>query len=67
MQVSVANLRNPKEKTVMDTQELNKPETEIEDLTVSEDTAAEVKGSFAGPGAGEPTISSFNFMKKCDK
>lgn len=53
----------------METQEVNKPETEIEDLTVSEDTAAEVKGSDggAGAGAGKVSISSFNFMKKCDK
>jgi hypothetical protein len=49
----------------MDTQEVNKPDTKIEDLTVSEDTADEVKGS--GAGAGEVSISSFNFMKKCDK
>ena len=49
----------------MDSQELDKPETEIEDLTVSEDTAEEVKGSYAG--AGEVSIISFNFMKKCDK
>ena len=49
----------------METQEPDKPETEIEDLTVSEDTSAEVKGAFAG--AGEVSISSFNFMKKCDK
>ena len=49
----------------MDSQELDKPEPEIEDLTVAEDTAAEVKGS--DPGAGRVSISSFNFMKKCDK
>ncbi len=49
----------------METQEVNKPETEIEDLTVSEDTAEEVKGAFEG--AGKVSISSFNFMKKCDK
>jgi hypothetical protein len=49
----------------METQEVNKPETEIEDLTVSEDTAEEVKGAFAG--AGEVSVTSFNFMKKCDK
>lgn len=49
----------------METQEPNKPETEIEDLTVSEDTAEEVKGAFAG--AGEVSVTSFNFMKKCDK
>ena len=49
----------------MDTEEVNKPETEIEDLTVSEDTSEEVKGAFAG--AGEVSISSFNFVKKCDK
>lgn len=49
----------------MERQEPNKPETEIEDLTVTEDTAEEVKGAFAG--AGEVSISSFNFMKKCDK
>lgn len=49
----------------MDTQEVNKPETEIEDLTVSEDTAEEVKGAFEG--AGTVSISNFNFMKKCDK
>ena len=49
----------------METQEQNTPEPEIEDLTVNEDTAEEVKGAFAG--AGEVSISSFNFMKKCDK
>ena len=49
----------------MDSQEPNTPEPEIEDLTVSEDTAAEVKGSDGG--AGRVSISSFNFMKKCDK
>ena len=49
----------------MDTKEENKQETNIEDLTVSEDTAEEVNGSSAG--AGEVHISSFNFMKKCDK
>jgi hypothetical protein len=49
----------------METQETDKPETEIEDLTVNEDTAEEVKGAFTG--AGEVSISSFNFMKKCDK
>jgi hypothetical protein len=49
----------------METQETDKPETEIEDLTVSEDTAEEVKGAFAG--AGEVSVTSFNFMKKCDK
>jgi dTDP-4-amino-4,6-dideoxygalactose transaminase len=50
----------------METQELDKPETEIEDLTVSEDTAAEVKGSYAGT-LGEVSFTSFNFMKKCEK
>ena len=50
----------------METQEVDKPETEIEDLTVSEDTAEEVKGAFAGAG-GEVSFTSFNFMKKCDK
>lgn len=49
----------------MENQELDKPETEIEDLTVSEDTAEEVKGAFEG--GGKVSISSFNFMKKCDK
>ena len=65
MQVSASNLRNPKEKTVMDTHKQSKQETNIEDLTVSEDTAAEVKGSEAG--AGKCTIQDFNFMKKVDK
>jgi hypothetical protein len=65
MQVSVANLRKPEEEPVMDTQEVNQPETEIEDLTVSEDTATEVKGAYAG--AGKVTVTDFNFMKKCDK
>ena len=51
----------------METQEQDKPETEIEDLTVSEDTAAEVKGAFAGAEGGKVSISSFNFMKKVDK
>lgn len=49
----------------MENQELDKPETEIEDLTVNEDTAEEVRGAFEG--AGRVSISSFNFMKKCDK
>ena len=42
----------------MDSQELDKPETEIEDLTVSEVTAAEVKGSDAAAGR----VMSFNFI-----
>ncbi len=51
----------------MDTQELNTAETNIEDLTVNEDTAAEVKGSDGGgAGAGTVSISSFNVMKKCE-
>ena len=50
----------------METQELDKPETEIEDLTVSEDTAAEVKGSYAESAGGKVSISSFNFMKKTE-
>lgn len=48
----------------MEKKELDNQETNIEDLTVSEDTADEVKGSYAA--VGECTISSFNFMKKTD-
>ena len=41
-------------------------EVPVEDLTVSEAGAAEVKGG-AETQAGKVTVTSFNFMKKCDK
>ena len=50
----------------MDTLELNSEDTKIEDLTVSEDTGAEVKGGDGEAVEGRIRISSFNFMKKVD-
>ena len=64
-QVSASDLRDSK--TVMDTQELNNAETKVEDLTVGEDIAAEVKGGDGEARTGRISITSFNFMKKADK
>jgi hypothetical protein len=50
----------------MDTQEANKQETNIEDLTVSEDTAAEVKGSAEGASAGKIKFNEFTIKKTTD-
>ena len=50
----------------MDTVELKNEDTQIEDLTVSEDSSFEVKGGDGEAGAGRISISSFNFMKKVD-
>ena len=53
----------------MDQQEQTTKEIPVEDLTVSEAGAAEVKGGTEtqAAGAGRVSIQDFNFMKKCDK